>query len=671
MLIPFEFQKGNKAAGCEDAPPVTNEKFSVICDGLGGSGSIKHQIIEKDSTIPVNRTSGYLGSRIVAESVVSYYTQNYSQLEEAISQKLNFQYAVENFLAALKNHINNAFADKIGEYNIDTEKATKTLKIFPTTLASAIYFTTKNKMYILAIWAGDSRVYILSPSHGLQLLSLDDAKDAEDEMKSASEMENCISAGRSFRLNYALYEMDEPGIVFCCSDGCFDYIQTPLHFEWLLLQTILEYVPKAKNDDLGLALGCSIKDSMYQTIGDDTTMAGIIYGIESSSELKKCYKSRMDRFSHIALKMNDYVRSQKMVQSEKESAQKKCRLYESKVENEVRLTVCNTLRNKTPNLLYNFLIRLPFYSDFQLMCESINSKLDEKCTQELSALNEKLKKEKETCKEFLLRDYLRWRHDVNKSSQLPPQPQFPFFDLTEFMGLREKPNNERTFLHPENCRQPLKICIEAFRHPDFVSVVHFPGIPENDNEEYIQSKISQLETIITLLDNNDPLFLNLWSQAYFSTDRYEKKRFEYENSDQFIKSYELALQDPDSCHYMSNLTARKFAEYHNDANGFYNVQKKYANERTRQLNNVPESFFDKHKKEIIAELIKQPTDTIIEMFTGTNISADKFSQYINAKKILEEIDVKIDNAQKQVNQVWELYKGNYQLFKAVKEKGEV
>ena len=145
-------------------------------------------------------------------------------------------------------------------------------------------------MYILAIWAGDSRVYILSPSYGLQLLSLDDAKDAEDAMKSASEMENCISAGRSFHLNYALYEMDGPGIVFCCSDGCFDYMQTPLHFEWLLLQTMLEYVPKAKQDNLGLALGCSIKDSMYQTIGDDTTMAGIIYGIESSSELKNVIK---------------------------------------------------------------------------------------------------------------------------------------------------------------------------------------------------------------------------------------------------------------------------------------------------------------------------------------------------------------------------------------------
>ncbi len=59
---------------------------------------------------------------------------------------------------------------------------------------------------------------------GLQLLSLDDAVNADREMNSASEMNNCISAGNAFRLNYSIFEMDEPGIVFCCSDGCFDYL---------------------------------------------------------------------------------------------------------------------------------------------------------------------------------------------------------------------------------------------------------------------------------------------------------------------------------------------------------------------------------------------------------------------------------------------------------------
>ena len=60
MMFPFSFQKGNKTAGCEDAPPVSNIRFSVVCDGLGGAGSTKHKV-EEAGTV-VMRTSGYLGS---------------------------------------------------------------------------------------------------------------------------------------------------------------------------------------------------------------------------------------------------------------------------------------------------------------------------------------------------------------------------------------------------------------------------------------------------------------------------------------------------------------------------------------------------------------------------------------------------------------------------------
>ena len=58
-MFPFSFQKGNKTAGCEDAPPVSNIRFSVVCDGLGGAGSTKHKV-EEAGTV-VMRTSGYPG----------------------------------------------------------------------------------------------------------------------------------------------------------------------------------------------------------------------------------------------------------------------------------------------------------------------------------------------------------------------------------------------------------------------------------------------------------------------------------------------------------------------------------------------------------------------------------------------------------------------------------
>ena len=84
-MLPFSFQKGNKSAGCEDAPPVANAKYSVVCDGLGGAGSTKHKVEEAGTT--ALRTSGYLGSRVVADSVVSFYKSNYELFENVLFEQ--------------------------------------------------------------------------------------------------------------------------------------------------------------------------------------------------------------------------------------------------------------------------------------------------------------------------------------------------------------------------------------------------------------------------------------------------------------------------------------------------------------------------------------------------------------------------------------------------------
>lgn len=298
MMLPFSFQKGNKAAGCEDAPPVSNIKFSVVCDGLGGAGSTKHKV-EEAGTV-VMRTSGYLGSRVVADSVTDFYDVNYERIANILFSNGNSVIALQAVIEELKSTIKTALSTKMTKLGIDpmlTRK--KALKIFPTTLASALYFQDSEKLKILAIWAGDSRVYVLSPTKGLQLLSLDDAVNADREMNSASEMNNCISAGNAFRLNYSIFEMDEPGIVFCCSDGCFDYLPSPLHFEWLVLQTILSCVPNVTSDNLGEAFANSVRDSVYQSIGDDTTMAGTIYKINSTNELRETFAVRMEQFGQL------------------------------------------------------------------------------------------------------------------------------------------------------------------------------------------------------------------------------------------------------------------------------------------------------------------------------------------------------------------------------------
>ncbi|MDO5139428.1 MAG: protein phosphatase 2C domain-containing protein, partial [Oscillospiraceae bacterium] len=172
-MIPFSFQKGNKTSGCEDAPPIATPSYSIVCDGLGGSGATKHSIMEGDNKTPIMRTSGYLGSRIVCDCVNEYYAQNLDELASAIRTQ-DHSSLLNTFLSGLKNKIETAFDEKMKEWGIEASKS-NTLKDFPTTLASSIYMPHSNGITVLAVWAGDSRVYVLEPEKGLRLLSLDDA----------------------------------------------------------------------------------------------------------------------------------------------------------------------------------------------------------------------------------------------------------------------------------------------------------------------------------------------------------------------------------------------------------------------------------------------------------------------------------------------------------------
>ena len=455
-MIPFSFQKGNKAAGCEDAPPIANLAYSVVCDGLGGAGSTKHTVHEEMSEVPVVRTSGYLGSRIVCSCVDAYYSQNINELF-ATTIDMNRTDKVNRFLLALKAQINTAFDANMQKLGI-TPSHSKTLKDFPTTLASAIYYPHPNGVTVLAIWAGDSRVYLLTPKKGLQLLSLDDAKNAENEMNSTSEMTNCISAGNAFRLNYAFYELDEPGIVFCCSDGCFDYLQSPLHFEWLLLHTILECMPNSVGDELGVALAESIRDNMYRSIGDDTTMSGIIIGIDSSRQMKNLYQSRMTESGRFAISMNDYLKELKKVQNERDAAQKTCRLFEEKIISSVHDEVCLALKSNNVNpMLQSRLISMPCYIEYVHRMQAVEKEIDDECAAEIQKVQEIAYQTKNVCRNMLVCDYLKWQRQMDEQGgvlssfwgQLPMLPQ----------KNRGQTRKGQLYANPTRARQLILACI--------------------------------------------------------------------------------------------------------------------------------------------------------------------------------------------------------------------
>ena len=55
-------------------------------------------------------------------------------------------------------------------------------------------------------------------------------------------MSNALSADTEFHINYRRVELQSPFLVVCCTDGCFGYVRTPMHFEYLVLSHLLRRV---------------------------------------------------------------------------------------------------------------------------------------------------------------------------------------------------------------------------------------------------------------------------------------------------------------------------------------------------------------------------------------------------------------------------------------------
>lgn len=94
-----------------------------------------------------------------------------------------------------------------------------------------------------------------------------------------------------FHLNYSEYKIpiQEGFILFAASDGCFDYIESPMQFEYKLLaatQQIFE-------DDPSILGECIAENYQGENCKDDTTIAGVVIQTNQEKTVSELYKARM------------------------------------------------------------------------------------------------------------------------------------------------------------------------------------------------------------------------------------------------------------------------------------------------------------------------------------------------------------------------------------------
>ena len=155
-------------------------------------------------------------------------------------------------------------------------------------------------------WAGDSRLYLLDED-GLAQISVDDLNvtDAMESLYIGGKMTNVVHLPKDgengFSVHHSQLRLKKPGILFAATDGCFDYITSPMEFEYLLLETL-------ERADSAAEWEKNLKEVIGKIAQDDSTMTAASFGYGSFDNLKRdlakrteylrqAYISRMDGLS--------------------------------------------------------------------------------------------------------------------------------------------------------------------------------------------------------------------------------------------------------------------------------------------------------------------------------------------------------------------------------------
>jgi serine/threonine protein phosphatase PrpC len=278
--ISFAFNLGKIPDQGEDSDPILRDGPDLgllgVFDGMGGAGGTVYE------TPDGRRTGAYLASRIARDVV----EQRMLDLLEP-DWHLNGKAAARN----LKHSVQQALKQRLQELNpAPSGLRSRLIRALPTTMALVALQRTQPGGPTWAghvFWAGDSRAYVFQP-RGASQLSTDDLRDPGDalaNLRRDSVVSNALSADTEFHINYRRVELRSPFLVVCATDGCFGYVRTPMHFEYLVLSHLLE----ARNTE---AWSTALQDEIAAVTGDDAAMSVLGVGADLK-EFQKLFAPRV------------------------------------------------------------------------------------------------------------------------------------------------------------------------------------------------------------------------------------------------------------------------------------------------------------------------------------------------------------------------------------------
>lgn len=262
----------------EDAPAYADDRMLIVCDGLGGGGQNAYLVDGE------KRTSAYLGSRKISAACQEYFSMHYDEFCSNMQDPALL-------IAGLKSYISDTLNQYVAEKGLKNIVRGKSMQMLPSTLAAIIYKHHEDHTDALVVSAGDSRAFVLTPENGLQQISKDDVFDNVDAFEKSATMTNNIRQDGEFHINYGYFSLPPRCIMLVCTDGCFDYISSPMELEYRLEYSISKCgnLMDPTRDNLGEYFGNVLVNSGLK---DDCTMAGVILGYSDSEDTKNLYLKR-------------------------------------------------------------------------------------------------------------------------------------------------------------------------------------------------------------------------------------------------------------------------------------------------------------------------------------------------------------------------------------------
>lgn len=278
----FGFCQEKKIAKGEDSWCYSfNEQAGLlgVFDGCGGSGAKIYQRLH-------SHTGAYLASRTVSNAVMRWFERacegnglSNAALEAQISESLN------------------ACSAQAGQ--TATKLRSKLSRELPTTAAIWVVNMEGPCINATSISAGDSRTYLLD-ERGLMQVSVDDLRgeDAMSDLYNSAPMTNVISAKQPIKLNYSAYTLTKPGILLAATDGCFGYLRSPMEFEYLLLNTLMQSKSPHQWHQI-------ISHEIESIAGDDQSMAVAAFSYGSFTRMQQALSPRYNTLKIIVQGFDD------------------------------------------------------------------------------------------------------------------------------------------------------------------------------------------------------------------------------------------------------------------------------------------------------------------------------------------------------------------------------